>query len=149
MAATSVKSPNRKEVPSSARRIKPAEIADEALDVLASTQVIDIHTHLYSPAFGRIGLWGIDELLTYHYLEAEFFRSSDTTPEEYWKLSKIERADAIWKALFVENSPVSESTRGDRKSTRLNSSHTVISYAVFCLKKKKKTTEPSQLDYTP
>src|SRR5437667_11663440 len=112
MAATSVKSPNRKEVPSSARRIKPAEIADEALDVLASTQVIDIHTHLYSPAFGRIGLWGIDELLTYHYLEAEFFRSSDTTPEEYWKLSKSERAEAIWKTLFVENSPVSESTRG-------------------------------------
>src|SRR5215204_1225641 len=28
----------------------------------------------------------------------------------------------------------------DRKSTRLNSSHTVISYAVFCLKKKKRTT---------
>src|SRR5438034_2641808 len=28
----------------------------------------------------------------------------------------------------------------DRKSTRLNSSHTVISYAVFCLKKKKKDT---------
>src|SRR5256885_7443293 len=32
--------------------------------------------------------------------------------------------------------------RADRKSTRLNSSHLVISYAVFCLKKKKKT-EPS------
>src|SRR5437588_8940610 len=31
--------------------------------------------------------------------------------------------------------------RGDRKSTRLNSSHTVISYAVFCLKKKKKKTK--------
>src|SRR5438034_8183594 len=30
--------------------------------------------------------------------------------------------------------------REDRKSTRLNSSHTVISYAVFCLKKKKKKT---------
>src|SRR5438132_3075465 len=30
--------------------------------------------------------------------------------------------------------------RLDRKSTRLNSSHTVISYAVFCLKKKKKKT---------
>src|SRR5438034_8140508 len=29
----------------------------------------------------------------------------------------------------------------DRKSTRLNSSHTVISYAVFCLKKKKKKKE--------
>src|SRR2546421_7492044 len=30
--------------------------------------------------------------------------------------------------------------RRDRKSTRLNSSHDQISYAVFCLKKKKKTT---------
>src|SRR2546426_1952709 len=30
--------------------------------------------------------------------------------------------------------------RTDRKSTRLNSSHLVISYAVFCLKKKKKNT---------
>src|SRR2546426_5591190 len=32
----------------------------------------------------------------------------------------------------------------DRKSTRLNSSHLVISYAVFCLKKKKKTESPSR-----
>src|SRR5438034_8579840 len=31
--------------------------------------------------------------------------------------------------------------RRDRKSTRLNSSHTVISYAVFCLKKKKRNDE--------
>src|SRR2546430_7653978 len=30
----------------------------------------------------------------------------------------------------------------DRKSTRLNSSHSQISYAVFCLKKKKKSTHP-------
>src|SRR3954462_4689012 len=30
--------------------------------------------------------------------------------------------------------------RSDRKSTRLNSSHTIISYAVFCLKKKKEST---------
>src|SRR5690625_7094368 len=31
----------------------------------------------------------------------------------------------------------------DRKSTRLNSSHVAISYAVFCLKKKKHTREPT------
>jgi hypothetical protein len=80
--------------------------------VLESTPFIDIHTHLFSPAFGKIGLWGIDELVTYHYLEAEFFRSSDITPEQYWVLSKRERADAIWSALFVENAPISESTRG-------------------------------------
>src|SRR5256885_9289823 len=34
---------------------------------------------------------------------------------------------------------------GDRKSTRLNSSHLVISYAVFCLKKKKKRAMTSTL----
>src|SRR2546426_7487641 len=33
----------------------------------------------------------------------------------------------------------------DRKSTRLNSSHLVISYAVFCLKKKKKKTKDKSL----
>src|SRR5947207_14705820 len=33
----------------------------------------------------------------------------------------------------------------DRKSTRLNSSHTVISYAVFCLKKKKKKNKPPSI----
>src|SRR5438034_8170624 len=32
----------------------------------------------------------------------------------------------------------------DRKSTRLNSSHTVISYAVFCLKKKRTNPHPDQ-----
>src|SRR5260221_7054390 len=38
----------------------------------------------------------------------------------------------------------------DRKSTRLNSSHTVISYAVFCLKKKKKTIHTKlKKIYTP
>src|SRR5256885_5442336 len=35
--------------------------------------------------------------------------------------------------------------RPDRKSTRLNSSHLVISYAVFCLKKKKKNKYSTQL----
>src|SRR5258708_11038265 len=33
---------------------------------------------------------------------------------------------------------------GDRKSTRLNSSHQIISYAVFCLKKKKRTSQSSR-----
>src|ERR1039457_6214179 len=36
----------------------------------------------------------------------------------------------------------------DRKSTRLNSSHLVISYAVFCLKKKKHNKTTSMTDYT-
>src|SRR2546427_7676603 len=37
----------------------------------------------------------------------------------------------------------------DRKSTRLNSSHSQISYAVFCLKKKKKRLNSSPATYSP
>src|SRR3712207_7229080 len=46
-------------------------------------------------------------------------------------------------APFGQNQPISAMATGiepqDRKSTRLNSSHATISYAVFCLKKKKLT----------
>src|SRR5260221_5633948 len=41
--------------------------------------------------------------------------------------------------LDIFRASVAAAALGDRKSTRLNSSHTVISYAVFCLKKKKNT----------
>src|SRR5438034_2849556 len=40
-----------------------------------------------------------------------------------------------WAYFSSDSAPTDEK---NRKSTRLNSSHTVISYAVFCLKKKKK-----------
>src|SRR2546426_3724229 len=50
----------------------------------------------------------------------------------------VPRADAI-QPRRVSNRQ--RAKHEDRKSTRLNSSHLVISYAVFCLKKKKKNTE--------
>lgn len=88
------------------------QIESAVTDVLASTAFIDVHTHLFAPRFGNLGLWGIDELLTYHYLEAELFRFSGVAPARYFGLSKTERADLIWKTLFVENAPLSEATRG-------------------------------------
>src|SRR5438132_8266361 len=47
-----------------------------------------------------------------------------------------ERPDGLGEAFTADVHR--DVTHLDRKSTRLNSSHTVISYAVFCLKKKKK-----------
>src|SRR5256885_11059573 len=44
-------------------------------------------------------------------------------------------------AQYAHRSNPGDPTKADRKSTRLNSSHLVISYAVFCLKKKKKHDE--------
>src|SRR5580658_2739590 len=112
MNTASLKSPGQAPVSSKLDLLSEAQISSAVEDVLAGTPFVDIHTHLYSPAFGKIGLWGIDELLTYHYLEAELFRSSAIKPEQYWALSKLQQADLIWHTLFVENTPVSEATRG-------------------------------------
>src|SRR5260221_3596320 len=49
------------------------------------------------------------------------------------------------RVRLVEVQPFRPTFMRDRKSTRLNSSHTVISYAVFCLKKKKNRTETATL----
>src|SRR2546426_7801176 len=55
---------------------------------------------------------------------------------------KVARYLAKGLLLYVDEFP------GDRKSTRLNSSHLVISYAVFCLKKKKKMNTVVALAFT-
>src|SRR5438552_8966899 len=76
-------------------------------------------------------------------------RSSDLTLEHGGvALERIKlRAPAREHALDHEgDEPFGERHRvfqgGDRKSTRLNSSHQIISYAVFCLKKKNATATP-------
>jgi hypothetical protein len=112
MRTESVKSRARRLISTDGVPLTEEQIPLALQDILTATQFVDIHTHLYPPAFGKVGLWGIDELLTYHYLEAEFFRSSSTTPQQYWALTKREQADAIWRTLFVENNPISEATRG-------------------------------------
>src|SRR2546430_8905911 len=90
-----------------------------------------------------------------------FFFFNDTATTEIYTLSlhdalpifEAERAgatpaDAIYKGCLLRFRPIMMTTMaallgtlpialGDRKSTRLNSSHSQISYAVFCLKKKK------------
>ncbi len=81
-------------------------------DAVMKTPITDIHTHLYATDFGELLLWGVDELLTYHYLVAEFFRLSDMSYDQFWSLSKSQQADAIWQCLFIENSPISEACRG-------------------------------------
>ena len=80
--------------------------------IVNSTYVTDVHTHIFPPAFNHLCLFGIDELLTYHYLVAETFRSARTSSNLFWGMSTTEKADIVWQTLFVENSPVSEAARG-------------------------------------
>src|SRR5215467_9300201 len=80
--------------------------------IVNSTPVTDVHTHLFPPEFNEHCLFGIDELLTYHYLTAEMFRSAKISPDHFWQMSKTARADLVWQTLFVDNSPTSEAARG-------------------------------------
>jgi hypothetical protein len=81
-------------------------------DAVTATPVFDIHTHLSPAGFGDLCLWGIDELVRYHYLIAELFRSNPIKPADYWAMSKEQQADIIWDTLFVRNTPISEACRG-------------------------------------
>src|SRR5437588_5481958 len=49
----------------------------------------------------------------------------------------VQKVDSKECQIVLTSGEQKWTSRTDRKSTRLNSSHTVISYAVFCLKKKK------------
>src|SRR5690606_41407136 len=55
--------------------------------------------------------------------------------EEYLAIASLGAAEMI-RFVFQNERWLADGVRGDRKSTRLNSSHVKISYAVFCLKKK-------------
>lgn len=80
--------------------------------IVSSMPVVDAHTHLFPLEFKELCLWGIDELLTYHYLTAETFRSARISYEQFWAMSKTDQADLVWKTLFVDNTPTSEAAQG-------------------------------------
>ncbi|HEX6625189.1 MAG TPA: hypothetical protein VF064_15865 [Pyrinomonadaceae bacterium] len=90
----------------------PRELRRHVDETVAATPVVDMHTHLFAPQFGAMNLWGVDELLTYHYLVAELFRFARIAPAEFWALGKARQADLIWETLFVRHTPLSEATRG-------------------------------------
>src|SRR5256885_1164013 len=106
---------------------------------------------------GKLGKELYDRMRTFVNYFADIGRNLDRALESYNKgVGSLEARVLVTARKFKERGaiageeietvePVDKSARtlsldegGDRKSTRLNSSHLVISYAVFCLKKKKK-----------
>src|SRR2546430_12436152 len=74
-----------------------------------------------------------------------FFFFNDTATTEIYTLSlhdalpissRKENSVAVLRSIPTSRPPMMVAAERDRKSTRLNSSHSQISYAVFCLKKK-------------
>ena len=88
------------------------DVRREVTRIVAETPVFDMHTHLFPPAFAQLSRWGIDNLLTYHYLVAEVMRATDVRPDAFRQMPQSAQADLIWDALFVRSTPLSEATRG-------------------------------------
>ncbi|KAH8060243.1 hypothetical protein JL722_5209 [Aureococcus anophagefferens] len=83
-------------------------------EVVDATDTIDVHTHLFPPSHGDLCAYGIDALLTYHYLVSEFFMVApmDLTHARFFAKSKRAQADLVWDGLFVRRTPLSEACVG-------------------------------------
>mmetsp|Transcript_43307 Transcript_43307/g.135628 ORF Transcript_43307/g.135628 Transcript_43307/m.135628 type:complete len:567 (-) Transcript_43307:218-1918(-) len=88
-------------------------LAEVVREEVRRVEVVDVHTHLFPPGFGELCLSGVDELLTYHYLVAEYLETSDgVSPFFFYARSKREQADLVWGAVFNKRAPLSEAARG-------------------------------------
>jgi hypothetical protein len=91
-----------------------AQLDKAVRDTVAGVTISDIHTHLFPPSHDGLLLWGVDELLTYHYLAAELFTVAprEMTHERFWRLSKAQQADLIWQHVILAHGGLSEAARG-------------------------------------
>jgi len=105
--------PPRKET-TMARLDSPAALDRCVRQAVADTTITDVHTHLFPPSHGRLLLWGVDELLTYHYLVAELFTMAPRglTPPRFWRLPKARQAELVWEHVFLRRGALSEAARG-------------------------------------
>src|SRR5947199_335967 len=123
------------------------------------TTIVSTYTHLTSAQCASVTLYRVMQLLHSLHLHRTpsivfvspltffFFFFNDTATTEIYTLSLHDALPISgtrrrsWKRCSrcrkSTSRPLGEPTGLDRKSTRLNSSHLGISYAVFCLKKKK------------
>src|SRR5258708_12486399 len=95
-------------------------------------------------------------LIRLQFLSLFFFFFNDTATTEIYTLSLHDALPispaargSCWPTSRPPRSTSRSRPRGDRKSTRLNSSHQIISYAVFCLKKKTRLATVLPRDVAP
>mmetsp|Transcript_58313 Transcript_58313/g.103599 ORF Transcript_58313/g.103599 Transcript_58313/m.103599 type:complete len:949 (+) Transcript_58313:80-2926(+) len=78
-----------------------------------AAEAIDVHTHLFPASHGETLMeYGIDAMLTYHYLVSEYLAKSSESPQDFFRYSRSRQAEHVWEGLFVKASPLSEPCRG-------------------------------------
>jgi hypothetical protein len=114
-------------LPTQTTTLAAADIARVVTHHVQNVQAVDVHTHLLPPAHGSLLLYGVDQLLTYHYLVAELFMvlplesegdsvsatgSSPPSPDVFFSWPKSRQAELVFEELFVKRTPLSEACRG-------------------------------------
>ena len=107
--------------------LRVEEVAAVVERHVSEVRAIDVHTHLLPPSHGNLLLYGIDQLLTYHYLVAELFMllplptdddsvsvggEAAPSPDTFFAWPKERQAELVFDQLFVRRTPLSEAARG-------------------------------------
>ncbi|MBL6674824.1 MAG: glucuronate isomerase [Alphaproteobacteria bacterium] len=87
-------------------------ISNKLLNIINSTQIFDLHTHLFPPKHEGYFLLGFKNLLNYHYLIAELLTTTNIDASTFYSYNDEKKASLIWNELFEKRTPVSEACAG-------------------------------------
>eukprot|EP00443_Scrippsiella_acuminata_P000994 CAMPEP_0115296934 /NCGR_PEP_ID=MMETSP0270-20121206/67491_1 /TAXON_ID=71861 /ORGANISM="Scrippsiella trochoidea, Strain CCMP3099" /LENGTH=951 /DNA_ID=CAMNT_0002714581 /DNA_START=86 /DNA_END=2941 /DNA_ORIENTATION=- len=93
--------------------LQEKQLEEAVRQEVEAAEAVDVHTHLFPAGHGtQLMRYGIDAMLTYHYLVSEYLATSTDRPAEFYALQQKEQAERVWQGLFVKASPISEPCRG-------------------------------------
>jgi glucuronate isomerase len=87
-------------------------ISNKLLNIINSTPIFDLHTHLFPPKHKGYFLLGFKNLLNYHYLIAELLTATNIDASTFYSYNDEKKASLIWNELFEKRTPVSEACTG-------------------------------------
>ncbi len=87
-------------------------ISNKLLNIINSTPIFDLHTHLFPPKHEGYFLLGFKNLLNYHYLIAELLTATNIDASTFYSYNDEKKASLIWNELFEKRTPVSEACSG-------------------------------------
>ena len=87
-------------------------ISNKLLNIINSTPIFDLHTHLFPPKHEGYFLLGFKNLLNYHYLIAELLTAANIDASTFYSYNDEKKASLIWNELFEKRTPVSEACAG-------------------------------------
>jgi len=87
-------------------------LSNKLLNIINTTPIFDLHTHLFPPNHDNFFLSGFNNLLSYHYLIAELLTATDIDASTFYSYNDEKKASIIWNELFEKRTPVSEACAG-------------------------------------